>query len=258
MLETLKYEFIRTPLEGPLMSLRDLFRLPGRLRNPEMCEIYQEDVRIHDVLRRALQVDSNCLDIGAHYGSVLSAITRLAPRGTHAAFEAIPAKAMFLRRKFPEVTIHSMALSSQPGTASFHINTSQSGFSGLAQHGDAGDSFEVIEVECGTLDAVVPDEPRIDFVKIDVEGAEEMVLRGAQRFLTRHQPLILFECGPSGAVALGRTPTDLYRLLTEELGYAVYLLKDHLAGDGPVDLERFESALIYPFEAFNWVARPAG
>lgn len=256
MLETWKYEFIRTPLERPLLSLRELLRWPGRRRHPELHEIHLEDARIQRVLERHLRPDSHCVDVGAHYGSMLSAIVRLAPRGHHTAFEAMPEKAAFLRRKFPEVAIRAMALSSEPGRASFHVNTRRSGFSGFGRHGDAGDAYRVIEVRCGTLDEEMPDEPRIDLLKVDVEGAEERVLRGGRRFLTRHAPLLLFECGPSGALTLGRTPTDLYRLLTEELGYDVWLLKDHLAGAGPVDRARFEAALVYPFQAFNWVALP--
>ena len=91
-------------------------------------------------------------------------------------------------------------------------------------------------------------------MKIDVEGAEKLVLRGAQQFMAKHSPLLLFECGPGGPQALGRTPGDLYELLTREMHYAVYFLQDWLDGQSSVSREQFESALVYPFKAFNWIA----
>ena len=68
-------------------------------------------------------------------------------------------------------------------------------------------------------------------------------------------PLILFECGPSGAKTFGREPVDLYDLLTQEMGYDVFFLKSWLEGSKAVAREEFERALVYPFQAFNWIAK---
>jgi FkbM family methyltransferase len=255
-LGALKYHLIRTPFEEPVCALRSLARLPQRLRHPELSEIHREDARIKQVLQRCLRPDSNLLDVGAHYGSMLSPMTRLAPHGRHTAVEAIPAKAAFLRRKFPEVSIHNLALSEHPGSVDFFINKKRTGFSGLARHGESGDEFEKIEVPCETLDRLMQDAPRVHFMKIDVEGAEEMVLRSGKGFLAEHGPTILFECGPSGARAFGREPTDLFDLLEGTLGYDVFLLRDWLADGAGVSREEFAEALVYPFKAFNWVAQP--
>jgi len=252
----LKYRFIRTPLERPLMAIRRLFELPKRLKHPELSEIYKEDARVKEILKRVLRSDSNCLDIGCHYGSMLSEILRHSPGGQHVAVEAIPEKANFLRQTFPEVRLASVALSNQVGTADFYINTARTGFSGLAEHGNAGEDFQKIKVPCQTLDDLMKDSPKVDFVKIDVEGAEEMVLSSGRRFLAQDGPVILFECGPSAAQAFGRTPSDLYNLFRDELNYDVFFLKDWLAKAEPVTLDAFEKALVYPFQAFNWIAQP--
>jgi len=257
MLSTLKYHFIRTPLERPLMFLRETLKLPGRLRHPELAEIYKESGRIQQVLSQSLTTHSNCLDVGAHYGSMLSAFVRLAPRGQHIAIEAIPEKADFLRRKFPEVRVYSLALSSQSGKVDFYVNTRRSGFSGMAKHGSPQEKFRRITVPCDRLDSLIPRSPRIDFVKIDVEGAEDTVLRGGTSFIADHRPLILFECTPSGTRAFGKHPSEVFEFLTDDLGYEIYFLKDFLQGGSPVDLETFADALVYPFQAFNWIARPA-
>jgi FkbM family methyltransferase len=250
----LKYEAIRTPFEQPLLRAREIFQSFRGRRHPELRELFLEERRIQDVLKQVITRRSNCVDIGCHFGSMLSVICRLAPEGHHVAFEAIPDKVRFLRRKFPDVDLMETALSDEAKTVTFYINRLASGFSGLARHGK-GD-FEEIRVPTARLDDVLPRDRRFDFVKIDVEGAELLVLRGAAAVLSRDQPVILFECGPSGPVAFGYSVGEVHDFLTGTCGYSVFLLKDFLSGKRPIDRAGFEAALVYPFQAFNWIALP--
>src|SRR2546423_777521 len=183
MLSELKYEFIRTPLERPLMWLRRVLEYRERRRHPELREVFLEDERIPAVLKRFVGPRSHCVDIGCHYGSMLSAFCRLAPKGQHVAFEAIPSKVRFLRRKFPDVDVREIALSDHAGFTEFYLNRDATGFSGLAPHGHG--RFDRIRVACARLDEVLPRARRFGFVKIDVEGAELLVLRGATESLAR-------------------------------------------------------------------------
>ena len=254
MLSQVKYEFIRTPLERPLLWLRSALDCRERWRNPELREIYLESGRIGAALKRVLHRSSNCVDIGCHYGSMLSCFCRLAPDGRHIAFEPIPGKACFLRRKFPEVDVREMALSDHPGEQCFYVNRLQTGFSGLARHGE-GD-FAQIQVASARLDDVVPRDRRFDLLKVDVEGAELFVFRGATELLRRDRPTIVFECGPSGPDAFGYKPGEIHALLTA-YGYSIFLLKEFLASGRALDRLAFEAALVYPFKAFNWIALPS-
>ncbi len=58
----------------------------------------------------------------------------------------------------------------------------------------------------------------IDFVKIDVEGGELDVLKGAARTIWRHRPLIYCEVSETWAGAFGYAPDDLLQFMSS-LGY---------------------------------------
>jgi FkbM family methyltransferase len=179
---------------------------------------------------------------------------RLAPHGKHFAFEPVPHKAQWLQKKFPEVTIHQMALSDTPGPLTFTENLTRPGFSGLVSTTAPHDQTREFTVNCDRLDNVLPPDHCVDFIKVDVEGAELLVLRGAVQTINRSHPPIIFESGPGGAVKFGLTRPQLFSFLTTDLGYSIFFFKDFLSNSSPLDLATFESAARYPFKAFNYLA----
>ena len=62
---------------------------------------------------------------------------------------------------------------------------------------------------------------RVDVIKLDVDGNELPVLRGASATLTRHHPLVVFELCPYLLEERGEPPRALTRLFLEH-GYALY------------------------------------
>jgi FkbM family methyltransferase len=249
-----KQLLIRTPLEGVAKEIRNAFQGLKVLRHPGLREVYLEEGRIDRALRRIIKPTSNCIDVGAHIGSSLSYIVRLAPEGKHIAFEPLPTKAAWLRRKFPEVDVKQMAVSDISGKVTFSENLSRPGFSGLRTTVGSGDRTHDLIVDCDRLDRVVPQDSRTDFLKVDTEGAELLVLRGAGELLKRDRPVILFESGPGGAERFGLTRKALFSFLVDEQGYSVYLVKDFLSGGKPIDFAAFDQAHVYPFQAFNYLA----
>lgn len=254
----LKHLLVGTPLQGPSQSLRWLLQTPKRLKHPELKEIYLEDKRAVQVMKKLVSKDSNCIDIGSHIGSVLAELHALAPQGRHFAFEPIPTKAQWLTKKFSRAKVFQVALSDSEGQVTFSQNITNPGFSGLAKAKQRpGDQWEQLEVRCVKLDDMIPNDVKIDFIKIDVEGAEVMALTGAKELITRCKPGIIFESAPEGAKAYGMTHRNIFDLFTQDLGYDIYFFKDFLEGNAPTDWERFDQAHRYPFAAFNFLGMPA-
>lgn len=258
MLDDLKQMMIRTPFERPLYKLRYLAGFRHRRKHPELKELFIESDRIDEMLARLLKPDSNCLDVGCHLGSFLSTLLRLAPRGKHMAFEALPLKAAKLKRKFTDVEVVHSAVGDTKGDITFFNDLTHAGYSSMNRPVNKDDVVQELKVPCDTLDHMVPADRHLDFVKIDVEGAEMLVLRGARALVARCKPVILFECAPAGLKEAKISAADILGVIENDLGYKVYLIKDWMGGAGaaPLTLDQFKTAMAYPALGRNFIAAP--
>lgn len=84
----------------------------------------------------------------------------------------------------------------------------------------------MIDVEVLPVDQIVREAalPRVDVMKIDVEGAEGQVLRGAQETLSQFHPLLIVELDRERERAFGDEPEKVLDYL-RNLGYAFYALR---------------------------------
>lgn len=252
----IKSMIIRTPFERAAIRAR---RISARIRyrnRPELRDLLLESDRVERAVERLVGERSNCIDVGCHLGSMLSLLTRLAPEGKHMAFEPIPQKAEWLRGKFPEVEVKQVALGETSGKITFFESLTRSGFSGLRGTGDPQDEVNEIVVDCERLDQYIIEGHPIAFIKLDIEGAEFLVLRGAVELIRCDHPSLLFESAPGGVERFGQTRREFFAFLTEELGYSIFLAEDFLTGRGRLDWDRFDDAHNYPFKALNYLAIP--
>lgn len=166
---------------------------------------------------------STVLDIGAHRGTFSARMRDLVgPRGTVHAFEPNPEHLARLRLIGADgrVALHPLALSDTTGTSVLHIPLAEggSGLASLEQHGSADEHTVVIATM--RLDDVAGLPEHIDFIKCDVEGHEDAVIRGAERVIARSKPPILVEIEQRHRSA---SPTEAFDTLLS-LGYAGWAL----------------------------------
>jgi FkbM family methyltransferase len=217
----------------------------------ERVALDQHGMRV--LIAASLARDGQAIDVGAHTGTILREIVRVAPAGRHIAYEPLPDCYEHLRHAFPQVDVRNAALSDQSGETSFiHVRAAPE-YSGLRERSYPGyeDSpRETITVRTERLDDALPPAARPNLIKIDVEGAELLVLRGAIETLRVHRPLVIFEHGVGAAERYGYGSEDVHELLCGELGMRIF----NLDGGGPYNREQFVEVFSKPI--WNFVAVP--
>jgi FkbM family methyltransferase len=189
------------------------------------------------VMRKVLKPDSNCIDVGCHKGELLEWMIKLSPKGKHCAFEPIPELKTRLEIKFKDanVQVYGYALSDESGDAEFQLVKNAPAYSGLKQrtYAVAEPIIEVIQIEKKRLDEIVPVTSNITLIKVDVEGAEFMVLQGAKALISACKPAVLFEFGIGAADHYDVHPQQFFELM-EELKMDIFTLKSFLKGKAPL------------------------
>lgn len=184
-----------------------------------------------DIFSRILKKSSNCIDIGSNKGDILKKIIKFSPHGIHFAFEPIPSLFHRLLNIYGNRSkIYNYALSNKTGFSNFHYFTDRSAVSGLKSRGlDKEYACSIIKVETKLLDDVIPCDISIDMIKIDVEGAEYLVLEGGKNIIWNNKPFIFFEFGHAGAQSYNTTPEMIFDFISK-MGMKINLLSYFLMG----------------------------
>jgi len=205
----------------------------------------RDEQHLKAILTSVLTPDANCIDVGASAGDVLADIVRAAPNGRHIAFEPLPEFAETLARRFPTVDVRCVALSNTVGTRPFVHVKNLPAYSGLRERDyPDGVDLEHITVRTERLDDAIPPEYIPDLIKIDVEGAEYLVMDGARMTIARYRPIVVFES--SGVDnPYGTRLKDVHQLLCMEAGLRIF----DLDGNGPYSYEEFSQTMFFNFIA---------
>jgi FkbM family methyltransferase len=224
--------------------------LNGNRSNTDVRRNRKDDNHLRLLLRFGLRSTSNFLDVGANQGLFLQGIEEVAPLGHHIAYEPLPHVSAGLMRRFPGVEVRQRALSDREGEAQFlHVmGPGLQGFSNLVDGGlgdssyPAGAQTQTITVTTERLDNHRPEGWLPNYVKIDVEGAEVLVLRGAVETFRAAKPVIAFEHGWNVD-----TTDEVYSLICKDIGLRIF----DMDGTGPLDRSQFVDELA---TRWNWIA----
>jgi FkbM family methyltransferase len=245
---SLKRVFKGTPVEGVVRKLRR-FR---RIADPAFTIVEAENKGIERIIDQTLELGDNAIDVGCHMGEILARILKRSPYGTHHAFEPIPSQAKWLKKKFPKAKVHEIAVSDYQGEAEFLHNVDNPAYSSLKDKSGPGNRKK-IRVRVDTLDNVVGTDRVLKFLKVDVEGGELGVFRGALQLVKKNKPIVVFEFTKHASAAFGTSPADVYDFLTNEATLKVYSISGYLKGDAPLSREEFLD-FADQYKGYNFVA----
>lgn len=154
---------------------------------------------IHAIVRALVRPGDTVVEVGANLGYYTLAMARaVCADGSIHALEANPRLARLAQRSIEmngysdRVQIIQKAAAEAPGQARFTLSRSQSGSGhvSLADHSHLEDAA-FVDVELMRLDDLAVD--RVDFLRMDAEGSEIMILRGAARILNNPDLIICME-----------------------------------------------------------------
>jgi FkbM family methyltransferase len=148
------------------------------------------------LLPRLCRPDRTSVDVGANYG--IYSYYMLKYSRACAAFEPYPHLAELLRRGLGDrLQVHEVALSDHTGAARMTACESEMGYNTIEPsnkiEGKVDDPRLIVTLEVPVRRLDEFDLGAIGFVKIDVEGHEESVLRGAVDTIASHRPAMLIE-----------------------------------------------------------------
>jgi len=182
------------------------------------------------------------LDVGANVGYYsLIAAGKVGAEGRVYAFEPEPKNFQILLRNIQEngyvnVVPLQKAISSSVGRETLFFDDMNLACPSLSGQNVTRDSGGV-EVETTTLDSFVTAEGVVaNFLKIDIQGAEGFLVRGAHSTLLSQHPTILMEFWPFGLQSFSVSAASLWKEF-EQYGYRMSVLNelDERIEDVPID-----------------------
>lgn len=180
---------------------------------------------VTDTFRGLIKPGMTVVDIGANIGYyALIAADLVGGDGKLVAFEANPAVAAMLHSTMSmngflgRSRIESKAVFSHSTTVPFGIFACHIGGSSIYASDPAtallNDEIKMIEVQAVSLDEYFSPDERVDVMKIDAEGAEPAILKGATRIISDNKDIqIIMEFAPSLFKAVYGTPGEFYEAI---------------------------------------------
>jgi FkbM family methyltransferase len=198
----------------------------------------QDHAGLATLIRRYLPFDGVAVDVGAHGGQVTRLLADIAPNGLIVAVEpsgyarSVLRLALFIRG-YKNIVIAAMALGASAGTTLIRTPLKRRGDMGygLANLVDAGSNSIAEPVAVATLDSLVAslNLSRLDFIKADIEGFEDEMIKGATGVLRTLRPAIYMEMDENWLKRASSSLETLWTRMTDN-DYVPYETKTLTAG----------------------------
>jgi FkbM family methyltransferase len=194
-------------------------------------------------LRRVLKPGDTAIDAGAHIGFFTIQMASIVGTGGRVyAFEPFDANADLLEQSIVEnqftdrIVFRRAAVGAVSGTATltFPLETLNTGGAYLLREGTAAlAGNQKKDVPVVALDDAAIRRP-VRFIKMDVEGAEPLVVQGAAALLKADRPIVLSELHPTQLERASGTTADSFLSALRTLGYRAHAIEHDNVG-APLD-----------------------
>jgi len=193
------------------------------------------------LIRQHVRPTDTVCDIGANKGSFVFWLARWCRKGRVVAFEPQPWFAQLLASlardlKLECLKVEQKAVFSKSGQADLYVPKGHLPAASLVTKTAGASDFDTISVSMVRLDDYFDGSQIIAFMKVDVEGAELEVFKGAERILREQSPLLIFEC--ENRHLNGARVEDVFAYL-HALGYTGHFV----AGDRLLPVSIFDAAI---------------
>ncbi|BAZ05138.1 FkbM family methyltransferase [Calothrix sp. NIES-3974] len=215
------------------------------------------ETREIEFMRQTLKQNDIFFDIGANGGIyTVIAAKQVGKNGHVYAFEPGERELKLLRHNIAinnltNVTVIERGVSNEKGTAKFGISR-DGAMNSLLKTNHPGQEIEEWQtIETTTLDDIIQEFniKKVDFIKIDVEGAEKKVFEGSRNLLeSQDNVVILFEASDLTAVRFGYTVNDFLKELI-----SVNLIVYYFDKDGNI-LKLSQDKLRSKITGYNFIA----
>lgn len=230
----LRHELLRTPPYRMCYHGFEVLYHPGDVLVRSFSIRGNWERHVMDYVRATLPRDAVVVDVGANIGLFSFAVLASLPESRVHLFEPSPVPRSFLAASLARnqlaarTRLNSFAVYSETCELEFHVHEGgHSAYDGIRDTGYASaGAARPIRVQATTLDRYCQEAglDRLDLLKLDAEGAELPILRGAEQTLRRLRPRVLFEIGPQNLAPYGIRAADLHEFLTAR-GYVVQTLR---------------------------------
>ena len=181
--------------------------------------------------RQTIKKDDHVIDIGGHIGLQAVVFSKLASNGKVYVFEPAPntyaiiTKTIKINDLHDRITVFKEAVSDKRGVTSFFINDTPlaDNANSLVQHRLDKKLVEV-KVPLISIDEFIAENKisKIDFIKVDAEGAELDVLKGAVKCFADFKPKMTLGLHPSPIKQKGDSLAEIFDLL-KNYNYSIKL-----------------------------------
>jgi FkbM family methyltransferase len=216
---------------------RKLFINPSSFTYRFVYFLGEYERTVTNIIRQIIKSDDVCFDVGANIGWYTTLLMRLTGPKTDNqvhSFEPVPEAFEKLKRNValnddkPNAQLNRLSLGESSGKVELHV------FEGLPEgHSSISDlgrtDYKTVQCPMVTLDSYLKEKniERVDFVKVDIEGAELQFLKGATSLFRQNAPpILLIEMALGTSKPFGYTPNDIILFIREHADYDFYAIDE--------------------------------